>query len=85
MANGTPVICFDHQGIGTIATEDTSIKIQPTSWDTSINDFSKAMIKLASNPVIVDILGENARKHVLENYTWNKKFDFIESIYSQLN
>lgn len=85
MANGTPVICFDHQGIGTIATEDTSIKIQPTSWDTSINDFSKAMIKLTSNPELVDILGENARKHVLENYTWNKKFDFIESIYSQLN
>ena len=36
-------------------------------------------VDLASNPELVDILGENARKHVLENYTWNKKFDLIFS------
>lgn len=84
MANRTPVICFDHQGIGTIATEDTSIKIQPTSWDSSIHDFSEAMIKLTSNPELVDILGENARKYVLENYTWDKKFDIVNFLYSQI-
>lgn len=84
MANATPVICFNHQGIGTITTKDTAIKIQPTSWDTSIHDFSEAMIKLTSNPELVDILGENARKYVLENYTWDKKFDIIESIYISL-
>jgi glycosyltransferase involved in cell wall biosynthesis len=84
MACGTPIICFNHQGIGQITNETNAIKIEPTTWKNAIKDFSKAMQKIYNDDNLVNKLGQNARNYVINNHTLNKKFDLVESIYTSL-
>lgn len=63
---GTPLICFHHQGVGAITTDDCAIRIEPTSYEDSVAGFADAMKKLASDPALIQRMGENGRNHILQ-------------------
>ena len=57
---------FHHQGVGAITTDDCAIRIEPTSYEDSVAGFADAMKKLASDPALIQRMGENGRNHILQ-------------------
>lgn len=84
MALQCPILCFNHQGVGEITNDTCAIRIPPTSWEDSIQAFANAMLKLGNNPSLVEQMGHAARQHALAHYTWETKFDTIETLYQSL-
>jgi glycosyltransferase involved in cell wall biosynthesis len=76
MACGLPVICTT-LGKGDIrATPDDGVICADTP-----KAFADAIATLLSNPEKIRLLGENARRHVIANYSWEKAVQSIEEIY----
>lgn len=81
LALGTPVICFRHQGVAEFVDDTCGILVEPRSYDDAVADFAAAMRRLADNPALIDHLGATGRKQVMEKFTWEKKFDAVDTIY----
>ena len=81
LALGTPVICFNHQGVAEMVDDFCGIRVEPRSYGEAVSDFAAAMRRLADNPELVDRLGAAGRSHVLERFTWKKKFDEADAVY----
>ena len=84
MANGSPLIFFNHQGAKELADDFCGIPIEPRSFDKAVADFATAMRSLADTPGLADHLGAVGRKRVLKRFTWNQKFDAADAIYSKI-
>ena len=84
LACGTPIICFDHQGVKEIGDSSCALTIQPRSYGEAIVDFATAMRRLANEPDLVDRLGAAGRKRVLEKFTWNRQFDAVDAVYAEI-
>ena len=84
MALGKPVVCLDHSGPGAMVTDDCGIKVKPINPDQTIQDFAKALIKLANDPDLRRTMGEAGRKRVEEHFSWDKKGEFIYEIYMKV-
>lgn len=84
MACGTPIVCFAHQGVGELTDETCAIRIEPGSWEDSINGFAVAMRRLDRDPGLVERMGSAGRTRALGRFTWNGKFDVADGIYRKL-
>lgn len=84
MALGTPVICFDHQGVAALTDDSCAIRIKPKNWNQSIKNFADAMLQLACDPTLVERMGLAGRKRALERFTWKEKFDLADSVYEKV-
>jgi glycosyltransferase involved in cell wall biosynthesis len=83
MALNTPVICLNLGGPGLNVCENTGIKIEANEPEAAVLELSNAMGKLAKNPNLRDNLGNQARKHAINNFSI-KKSKFIRDLYSIL-
>jgi glycosyltransferase involved in cell wall biosynthesis len=81
MSAGLPVVCLDYGGPGEMVTEECGIKIKPITPEQTINDLADALLKLANDPELRRKMGEAGRRHVMEQYTWEKKGEFIKKVY----
>ena len=81
LALGTPVICFKHQGVAEIVDESCGILVEPRSYDKAVADFAAAMRRIADDSALVDKLGADGRRRVLDLFTWEKKFNLADEIY----
>lgn len=84
LALGTPVICFNHQGVAEMVDDSCGIRVEPRSYVDAVSDFAAAMRSLADTPGLADHLGAVGRKRVLKRFTWNQKFDAADAIYSKI-
>lgn len=84
LALQTPVICFRHQGAALVTDETCAIRIEPTSWEASINGFARAMRRLHDDTELVLQMGKKGRERVLENFAWEKKFAKMDECYRKL-
>lgn len=84
LACGTPVVCFKHQGVGEVVDDTCGIAVQPGSYGEAVDDFAAAMLRLVSEQGLSERLGNAGRKRVLENFTWEGKFDEADEIYRRL-
>ena len=85
LGNGTPAICFNHQGVAEIVDESCGILVEPRSYDEAVTDFAAAMRRLSDDPDLADRLGEAGRTRVLEHFTWDQKFDLADKIYREIS
>jgi len=85
MAAGRPVICLDLGGPAIQVTNETGIKVPAGSPVQVIRDLTKAMNQLAQDRVRRDLLGKGARKRVQECFSWDKKGEWIDRVYSSNN
>ena len=81
LAVQTPLICFNHQGVGSVTDDSCAFRIEPSSWQNSVSGFSEAMKRLDHDPELVLKMGANGRRRVLNHFTWRGKFDFFEALY----
>ena len=84
MALCCPVICFNHQGVGWMTDNRSALRIEPRSWEQSIEDFSKALMRLADSDELVAQLGKAARKRAMENFSWDAKIQAMTAIYESV-
>lgn len=84
LALQTPVLCFRHQGAALMTDETCAIRIEPTSWEASIDGFARAMRRLHDDTELVLQMGKKGRERVLENFAWEKKFAKMDECYRKL-
>ena len=81
MAHGKPVIGCIGEGIEDVIENGTTGLLVRTK---DLDSLFEAIDFLLSNPEEGKAMGERARKHVLENYTWQKNAKKILEIYREL-
>lgn len=81
MASGRPVICLDLGGPALQVTEETGFKIPAHLQEKVIHDMAEAMLKLAKDPELRWRMGEAARRRVTNEFSWDKKGEWINRIY----
>jgi glycosyltransferase involved in cell wall biosynthesis len=84
MLAGLPVITLNHQGAAEMTTDETAVRIPPTTFDATITGLAQAMITLANDPAKRQQLGHAGRKHVLQHHTWEQRARQMNGIYAQL-
>jgi len=84
MTSGLPVICLDLGGPALQVTEETGFKIAAVSPQQVVKDMAEAMITLAKNPALVKKMGKAGRKRVEEYFSWDKKGEYINRLYSEI-
>ena len=84
LACGTPLVCFQHQGVGEVVDKSCGISVQSGSYISAVCDFSAAMRRLADDADLVQRLGSSGRKRALANFTWKRKFDEADDCYKTI-
>jgi glycosyltransferase involved in cell wall biosynthesis len=84
MALSTPVVCFNHQGVGWMTDDLCAIRIEPLDWQKSVNGFADAIIQLAVNDLLVDTMGKAGRQRAMKHFSWAKNIKQAVSIYQRV-
>ncbi len=84
MSFGKPVVCMDFGGPKDFVTEECGIKVPVTNRTEIIDDLSKALEKLYIHQDLRKEMGIAARKRVAENYTWDKKVEWMNKLYKDI-
>jgi glycosyltransferase involved in cell wall biosynthesis len=83
MAEGTPVICLDHQGVAAIVTSECGIKIPVTSRRDVHRRIADAIASLQNNPGRRLSLSDGARGRATE-YLWSLQARRIAEEYNRI-
>jgi glycosyltransferase involved in cell wall biosynthesis len=83
MASGRPVVCLDLGGPAIQVTPETGIKIPAGDPGFVTVGLAGALLRLA-DPELRCRLGAAGRKRVQEYFAWDRKGEFLQSIYRQL-
>lgn len=81
MAMAKPVIATNWGGPTDYLDSSCGILVEPTSPEEFIDGLTKAMIKLAQEPELRQLMGKVGRERILKYFDWEKKVDSILEIY----
>ncbi len=81
---GLPIVCLDIAGSKEVVHNDCGIKIKPVTPDQTVDDLSKALLRLAEDSDLRRRLGEAGKRYVMEHHTWEKKGEFIRQVYEKV-
>jgi glycosyltransferase involved in cell wall biosynthesis len=84
MAFGLPTICINASGMQVITDDLSAIRIEPISQQQMIDEFAKALVRLAQSPSLRRELGNNARCRIEKHFLWHHKGDFMASLFEEL-
>jgi glycosyltransferase involved in cell wall biosynthesis len=79
-ANGTPVVCLDHQGMADIVTGDCGVKLPVTSYTDVINRFSAALTQLHQDRAELERLSRGALARA-DYYSWRRQGRRMAQVY----
>jgi glycosyltransferase involved in cell wall biosynthesis len=83
MTMGMPVICHDACGMGTAVTTSCGIKIPMVDAESSIRGFQDAILRLASDPKLLESLSAGALARAAE-LSWDAKIEEFIVAYSSV-
>ena len=81
MAAGLPAVTLRHHGAAMIATDETAIRVAPTSADETTSRFANAIVRLANDAGLRLQMGEAALRRINEHYTWPRKAEAMSGLY----
>ena len=85
MAVGLPVIATDWGGPAIHVTDETGIRVPPTTRDGFIQGFADAMLRLARDGDLRHKMGQAGLQRVQTNlYDWGQKTDRLLEIYAEV-
>ena len=73
MASGKAIVASDLDQIGDVLRDDLAILVRPGDVD----DLARGVREAVADPARRRRLGDRARRHVLEHFTWNHQVDAI--------
>ncbi len=83
LSRGTPVIGFNHQGVGDVVTDDCGIKIPVVSRQQAVAGFREAILSLQKDPAKRQRLRHGALARARE-YHWSRQGDRLASLYRRI-
>jgi len=83
LAAGVPVVCFDHQGVGDIVTEECGVKIGVSLPAASVDEMAAVIADLADDGerMLALSVGAAARAKM---YLWEQNGDWMNEAYKRL-
>ena len=84
MATGRPVICLDLGGPSVQVTDQTGIKVPAHTLDQTVDDLSKAMIRLAADADLRAQMGQAGQQRVQEQFSWEVKGRALTQLYTKI-
>ena len=84
MAAGRPVICLDLGGPALQVSESNGVKVPAVSPEQVVQDMAAALCRLAEDRVLLARLGEAARQHVQQQFSWEKKGQALNDLYDRI-
>lgn len=79
MAIGLPVICLNWTGMALSTDDRSAIRLKPTTPEQMPKDMAEAIIKLAQDKNLRELMGVAGRERVKEIFNWKAKVDVINS------
>ncbi|NET34043.1 MAG: glycosyltransferase family 4 protein [Cyanothece sp. SIO1E1] len=83
MTMSIPVIATNWGGPADYLDESCGILVEPTSPDSFIDNLADAIIKMAQQPKLRQVMGKAGRSRALNNFDWELKVDAILQIYQE--
>jgi glycosyltransferase involved in cell wall biosynthesis len=83
MAVGTPVVCLDANGPGMHITQESGLKIFPSSPQKAVRELADALERLYLNQEMCTQMGKAARHRVERDYHWDRLGERLMKIYQQ--
>ena len=83
LAQGVPVICFDHQGAGDMVTGECGIKIPVAGPRQAVEGFRNAIERLSADAASLERLRHGARRQGLA-YAWSRQGERMSDVYGEL-
>jgi glycosyltransferase involved in cell wall biosynthesis len=84
MRAGLPVITLNHQGAAEMTTDQTAIRVTPTTLAETVQGLASACCALAGDPERRRRLGQAGREHVLQFHTWEQRVAQMNVVYNEL-
>lgn len=84
MSRALPVIVVDTGGPKINTTNDTSIKIKPSTMDQMVNEIADAIEELGNNKAKREIMGKKAREYALNTFLLERKAEQMNIYYSKV-
>ena len=79
MAIGLPVICLNWTGMALSTDDRSAIRLKPTTPEQMPKDMAEAIIKLAQDKNLRELMGGAGRERVKAIFNWKAKVDVINS------
>lgn len=79
LSYGLPVLCFDNVGPGAFISEDAGSKIEYSSYDKSIVDFSNELMIWFKDKELLNNKSENARILYTRKFKWENKLAAVNA------
>ena len=83
LAAGVPVVCFDHQGVGDMVTEDCGVKIAVSSPKWAVDELAAVIGDLAEDGERLLALSVGATERA-KMYLWDRNGDWMNAAYARL-
>lgn len=83
MANGLPAVTLRHHGAAMIATDETALRVTPSSAGETTARFADAIVKLADDAGLRARMGEAALRRINEHYAWPRKAEAMDAFYQE--
>ncbi|MEY4385944.1 MAG: hypothetical protein RLY20_1227 [Verrucomicrobiota bacterium] len=83
MAAGLPAVTLRHHGAAMIATDETALRIPPTTAAETTSRVADAMVQLASDAALRRQLGEAGAQRINEVYAWPRKAETMSAFYAE--
>jgi len=83
MAAGLPAITLRHHGAAQIATDETALRIPPTSAAETGGRLAEAMVQLARSAELRAQLGTAAVRRIHDHYVWTRKAAQMDTLYHE--
>jgi glycosyltransferase involved in cell wall biosynthesis len=83
MAAGLPAVTLRHHGAAQIATDETAVRIEPTTAAATEAGLAEAMVHLARSAELRARLGRAAAQRIREVYAWNRKAELMSEFYRE--
>jgi glycosyltransferase involved in cell wall biosynthesis len=83
MANGLPIICIAHQGVGDITDDHCAERVEPGTIDVTVQALADSIIRMADDPARRQRMGIAAAKRANNAFSWDEKFDRMVQVYEK--
>lgn len=81
---GIPVLCFDNVGPGELIDKKCGIKIKYGKYDETVNEYSKALLRLYEDKLYLESLSNGAVEKFNQEYNWSKKGEKLKNMYNRI-
>lgn len=81
MGYSCPIVCFNHQGVAMMTDDTCAFRIEPRTWNESVEDFAKAIAGLANDQHLAERMGAASRVRATREFTWDRHVMLMAQAY----